>query len=294
MTRHDGALPPLGALFATAFLLVVPATASSAATTPDVPGRKITRWDQTFTFRADGSAGVRLEIDFDFGNDPGHGPYLLLPTRQGYNDDYDRVYHVSDVEASSPTGAPSAVHGTEDRYFTEVKVGDANAGNVSGVQTYVIASTVSRVMNATTAAETGRAGLADPCAQVSVGGSTATFVEDYLSPGKPFTVNVLYPTGSFQTEPQLAEHSDVKRAFTLNLGTGIAAAVILGVGPFVLIRRLRLTAVDKQYAGQVPGLTPVDGAAGETVPRDYKAPVAVQYEPPPDMRPEQIGTRVDE
>lgn len=331
-----GAMRTLGAFLAMAFLLVVPAASASATTDPDVPGREITRWDQTYTLHADGSADVRLEIDFDFGNDPGHGPYLLLPTRQGFNDDYDRVYEVSDIGATSPTGAPAAVHVTEDRYFTEVKVGDANVGNVSGVQTYVITYTVGGVMNATTAEETGgagagdefywnavgdqwvipianatvtvespvevidaqcfagRKGVADPCGEVSVSGTTATFTEDYLAPGQAFTVDVLYPSAAFHTEPQLIEHSDVKRAFTLNVGTGVAAAAILGVGLFVLTRRLRLTAVDKQYAGQVPGLIPLDGASGETVPRDYKAPVAVQFEPPPGMRPGQIGTLVDE
>ncbi len=326
----------LGALLAAAFLVVVPAAAASATTNPDVPGREITRWDETFVLNADGSADVRLEIDFDFGNDPGHGPYLLLPTRQGYDDNYDRVYKVSDISTSSTTGAPADANVTEDRYYTEVKVGDANIGNVSGVQTYVITYTVERVMNATAAAETGgaaagdefywnavgdqwvipisnatvtvespvgvadaqcfagRTGVSDACTSAASSGTTATFTQDYLSAGQPFTVDVLYPAGSFETAPRLTEHSDVKRAFTLNVGTGVATAGILGVGIFVLTRRLRTTAVDEQYAGQIPGLVPVDGASGESVRRDYKAPVAVQFEPPPGMRPGQIGTLTDE
>ncbi len=331
-----GSMRTFGALLAAAFLVLAPAAAASATTNPDVPGREITRWDQTFALNADGSADVRLEIDFDFGNDPGHGPYLLLPTRQGYDDNYDRVYALSDISASSPTGAPAGVNLTEDRYYAELRVGDANIGNVSGVQTYVISYTVDRVMNATTAAETGgsavgdefywnavgdrwvipisqatvtveapvavtdaqcfagRQGVSDACSSTSASGNTATFTQDYLSPGQPFTVDVLYPSGSFQTAPNLTEHSDVKRAFTLNVGTGVATAGILGVGIFVLTRKLRTTAVDEQYAGQIPGLSPIDGASGESVRRDYKAPVAVQFEPPPGMRPGQIGTLTDE
>lgn len=331
-----GSMRTFGALLAAAFLVVVPTAAASATTPPDVPGREITRWDQTFALHADGSADVRLEIDFDFGNDPGHGPYLLLPTRQGYDDNYDRLYTLSGISASSPTGAPAGVNITEDRYYTELKIGDPNIGNVSGVQTYVMTYTVDRVMNETTAAQTGgsaagdefywnavgdqwvipisqatvtvespvavtdaqcfagRRGVSDACSSTSANGTTATFAQDYLSPGQPFTVDVLYPSGSFETTPKLTEHSDVKRAFTLNAGTGAATAGVLGVGVFVLARRLRTTAVDEQYAGQIPGLTPVEGASGQTERRDYKATVAVQFEPPPGMRPGQIGTLTDE
>ncbi len=252
-----GAMRTLGALLATTFLVLMPAVAASAATNPDVPGREITRWNETYSLHADGSADVRLEIDFDFGNDPGHGPYLLLPTRQGYNDEYDRVYHVSHIDASSPTGAPAAVHVTEDRYYTEVKVGDANIGNVSGVQTYVITYSVDRVMNATTSGETGGDAAGDEfywnavgdqwvipisdatvtvespgrghrrpvlrwpqglcgsvCGGVRAAAAWRPSLSNYLSPGQPFTVDVLYPSGTFETEPKLTEHSDVKRAFT--------------------------------------------------------------------------------
>lgn len=317
-------------------MVAVPAASASATTIPDVPGREITRWDQTYTLHEDGSADVRLEIDFDFGDDPGHGPYLLLPTRQAYNDDYDRLYDISRIAAQSTTGAPAGVHVTRDRYYTEVKVGDANIGDVSGVQTYVITYAVDRVMNDTTAAETGgsvsgdefywnavgdqwvipishatvavdspvevtdaqcfagRKGFADPCTGTATSGSRVTFTQDYLVPGQPFTVDVLYPAGSFETAPRLIEHSDVKRAFTLNPATGAASVGILAAGGLVLARRLRTTAVDEQFADQIPGLVPPDGAGGTTVRRDYKAPVAVQYAPPPGMRPGQIGTLVDE
>ncbi len=285
---------------------------------------------------ADGSAQVRLEIDFDFGNDPGHGPYLLLPIRREYNDDYDRLYSISNISASSPTGAPAALTAIAGRDFIEVKVGEAKIDDVSGVQTYVINYTVDRVMNETTAAETydgaagdefywnavgdqwiipisdatvtvaspvevidarcfaGRAGVSDACTAASVEGNTATFSQVYLTPGQPFTVGVLYPAGSFETAPNLTESSDVKRAFTLSVGTGVAMIAILVVGLFLIIRRLRTTAIDEQYAEQIPGLGPVGSVLGDTEPRDYKAPVAVQFEPPPGMRPGQVGTLVDE
>ena len=142
----------LGVLIAATFLVLTPVAASAA--TPDVPGRHITRWDETYTLQPDGSADVRLEIDFDFGNDPGHGPYLVLPTRQGYDKTYYRLYATSRISASSPTGAPAGVNLDTGRDFISVRIGNPNIGNVSGTQTYVITYSVAHVMNATAAAET--------------------------------------------------------------------------------------------------------------------------------------------
>lgn len=325
----------LGAFIAVAFVALTPA-AASAATNPDVPGREITRWDETFTLQQDGSVDVRLEFDFDFGNDPGHGPYLVLPTRQGYDDTYDRSYRTSGISASSPTGAPAGVSLDEGRSFTDVKIGDPNVADVSGVQTYIITYSVAHVMNATDAAETtsgvagdefywnavgdawtipianakvtvvspvavsdaqcfaGRQGASDACDGHAVSASAATFTQAYLEPGQPLTVDVLYPQGSFATDPQLIDKSDFKRAFAVNGATGGVAAVILVGGLVLLGRRLRTTAVDDQFAGLTPGLTPVGPSDGTVVKRDYRAPVAVRFEPPVGMRPGQIGTLIDE
>jgi len=38
------------------------------------PGREITRYDVTADVDASGTARVTIDADFDFGNDPGHGP----------------------------------------------------------------------------------------------------------------------------------------------------------------------------------------------------------------------------
>ena len=143
----------LGVLIAATFLVLTPVAAS--ATTPDVPGRHITKWDETYTLHTDGSADVRLEIDFNFGNDPGHGPYLVLPTRQKYGKtSNDRLYATSGISASSPTGAPAGVNLDQGRNFIDVKIGDPNIGNVSGTQTYVITYSVAHVMNATSSSKT--------------------------------------------------------------------------------------------------------------------------------------------
>jgi uncharacterized protein (TIGR04222 family) len=328
-----------GVLTALALALAPAASATEAIPPPDSPGREITRWDQTFALQPDGSAEVTLEIDFDFGNEPGHGPYMVLPVRQGFDGTYDRLYRVTDVTATSPTGAPANVYLTDERYWLTVRVGDENIGDVSGVQTYVITWTVHGVMNATTDAELGGtsdevvgeefywnaigdgwtipianatvrvtapvpadmyacwAGPAystEPCDATVPDGNTVTFSHGYLYSGQPFTVDVLYPPGNFVTEPVLIESSDVARAFKVSPWSIGGVLLVSGIGGFLLWRRLRTTAIDQQYAGLTPGLSPAGDMSHQVENRDYDAPVAVRFEPPTNMRPGQIGTLVDE
>jgi uncharacterized protein (TIGR04222 family) len=329
----------VGAL--TALALALGPAASAATTDPpyDAIGNEITRWDQTFALQADGSVDVTLEIDFDFGNDPGHGPYMVLPIRQGFDDTFDRVYRISDVEASSPTGAPANVYLTDERNWLTVRIGDENIGDVSGVQTYVITWSVAAVMNETTDADLG--GSSDdvvgeefywnavgdgwvipisnatvrvtspvapdlydcwagpeysttPCDATVPDGTTVTFSHGFLYPGQPFTVATLYPPGNFATEPALIESSDFARAFRITPWSVGGALLVLVGGGILLWRRLRMTAVDEQYAGLTPGLTPTGDMEHQVERRDYDAPVAVRFEPPQYMRPGQIGTLVDE
>ena len=141
------ALATLAAAPATASDL---ATASGLETSTSTTGNQITRWDETYDLQADGSAKVRLEIDFDFGDDPGHGPYFTFPTHQIYDDTYNRVYEITDLTATSPTGAPAKVYTEDGDYWLVVRIGDENIGNVSGVQTYVLTYTVHHVMNSVT------------------------------------------------------------------------------------------------------------------------------------------------
>lgn len=144
MTRTFAAL-------AIALVAAVFPTAAQAATDG---GRSVDRWDATYVLSEDGSARVRVEIDFNFGDEPGHGPFWTLPIRQGYDDTYARVYDITDVTASSPSGAPAEVYLEEGSDWLAVRVGDEDVDDVSGVQTYVLEYTIDAVMNATTADET--------------------------------------------------------------------------------------------------------------------------------------------
>ena len=88
-------------------------------------GREITRYAADITVADDGVADVRVELDFDFGDEPGHGPFLTLPTRQDIagDDDQDRLYRITDVTASSDT-APDDLDVESTREGLIVRIGE--------------------------------------------------------------------------------------------------------------------------------------------------------------------------
>lgn len=152
LTRHRSLLIAVLSAMAAAVGLGPAATASTG---DDYPGREVTRWDATYELAADGSVAVTTEIDFDFGNDPGHGVIFTFPTTQGIEDsDLERVWDIGDVAASSPTGAPAGIATESEGDTLYVRIGDEDIDDVSGVQTYVLTYTVQHVMNETTAGET--------------------------------------------------------------------------------------------------------------------------------------------
>ena len=314
-------------------------TASGLVTSADTTGNQITRWDETFDLQQDGSAKVRLEIDFDFGDDPGHGPYFTFPTHQGYDETYNRVYEITDLTATSPTGAPANIYTEDGEFWLVVRVGDENIDNVSGVQTYVLTYTVHHVMNAVTDAVppgqtdpidadefywnaigdmweipisnatvtvmspvdaiatqcfAGATGVADPCDSATSDGARATFTHASLSPGQPMTVDVLYPSGSFNTTPQLEIADDTARAFRWSLPWVIPGLLILVGGGVLLWRALAKATRDDYYVGLTPGLAPTGADEGTTRSLRKAPPVAVRFDPPKGVAPGLVGTLWDE
>lgn len=327
-------------LAALATLAPQAATASGIDTSDYSTGNEIMRWDETYDLQPDGSAKVTVEIDFDFGDDPGHGPYFTFPTRQVYDETYNRVYEISDVSASSPTGAPANVYLEEGDAWLVVRIGDENVDDVSGVQTYVLTYTVHAVMNAVSDAVppgqtepilaadefywnaigdgwgifihditvtvnspveviaaqcfAGATGVADPCESAASEGTRATFSHPELWPGQPMTVDVLYPAGSFATEPVLEIADDAARAFRLDPLWLIPGVLILAVGGFFLARALYRATRDEHYAGLTPGLSPSDADATGVRSLRSDPPVAVRFDPPDGLRPGLVGTIWDE
>jgi hypothetical protein len=300
----------------------VPATATTAQDDP------ITRYDVTIELDDDGVAHVDLALDVDFGQDPNRGPYLTYVVKQRFDDTRDRVYRITDVQASSPT-APDEVHLAEDGGLLEVRIGDEDRDDLTGVHSYrvtyrvegwvssaaalglegdelflnvvgdawvvpVLDVTVTVVGPDEVLAVRCYAGPDDTCAEQDADGATATFAEPALDPGEPLTVAVAYAAGTFGgVEPLLQERWAASRAFAVTPVTGGLAGLIALTGVGAVVGHARRTGRDEQFAGLTPGPTPVERPAAAPVPR-RAAPVAVRFTPPDGLRPGQLGTLVDE
>lgn len=307
---------------------VVFAVASGDGT---VPGREITRYDVTVDLERDGAAQVSIDLDFVFGAEPGHGPYIWLPTRQGFDEDHDRVYRVSDVTASSATGAPARRYIDRSGSAVSIRIGDEARGDITGVHQYTIGYRLEGMLNPAAGDGTfdelywnaigdaweipisnasvtvrgpvgvavaqcfaGETGSTDACDESSHADTTAMFAETRLPPGRNLTVVVGWPAGTFEA-PQVTLVPRARPFAIVDPMTpaGVVAAVILtlGAGGAVLLARRR--GRDEAYVGLTPGLVPTDDGAAQVGRRDPKAPVAVQFEPPRGLRPGLVGTLLD-
>ncbi|HEX5331547.1 MAG TPA: DUF2207 domain-containing protein [Cellulomonas sp.] len=307
--------------------------ATAPAARADATGQHITRYTADVAVTADGVARVTLDFDFDFGNDPGHGPYLTLPVRQRIdgNDKQDRVFRISAITASSAT-APAQVNREDSADAIVLKIGDPNQGQIQGVHTYDVSYTVDGWINpdstthdgdqlywnvigpdwqiplanlsvtVTGPAEVARVtcfagpyGSTDPCGSAVASGPTATFTQADVPVGDEFSVVTGWPAGTFPGVGLiLSDRPNPLDPVTPTPVTGGLALLVAGAGSAFAISRVRRTGRDRAYLGLTPGLMPAAGQAGTTGYRDKRGPVAVQFSPPKDARAGELGTLLDE
>ncbi|GAA1436152.1 DUF2207 domain-containing protein [Microlunatus lacustris] len=309
-------------------LLAVPGTAHA-----DEDDWTIPRYELTAVAAADGTVDVRISFDFDFAGTEGHGPYVTLPLRQEIADDPDhyRGFTVTDVTASSPSGAPAQVQTEEEGGALAIRVGDEDV-EVDGVQSYELGYRIRGVVNPGTGAAggdeifwnvvgdqwevplsavtvrltgptaadgarcfVGEDGSDRACAAAEVAGDTVTYRQDLVEPGTGLTVVAAWPAGTFVgAEPQLLPRRNLGNTFTLDPVTGGLAGVLALVGTGAVVAHVRRRGRDQQYVGLTPGLGPVGEGAAATEARSRRAPVAVQFTPPDGVRPGELGTLLDE
>ncbi|HEY3548679.1 MAG TPA: DUF2207 domain-containing protein [Propionicimonas sp.] len=311
-------------------LVVGPVLAAPAAAADGQdPEDQVAQYAMTVDLAPDGSADVALDLVMDFGSSANHGPYLTYVVKQRFDETQDRIYRMSDVRASSPSGAPADVDTEEDGALMVVRIGDPDT-EITGVQTYRITYRVEGWVNPASltghgdelnlnvlggwtmpvhdvrvvltapatpdpvSCTTGPRGATTPCRGWSASETTATFMQDEVAPGDGFTVVAVYPTGTFRgAEPLLQDRWAFDRAFAatpLTLGvTTLVALLAGGVLAGVMRRRER----QERYVGVVPGLLPGSTSAG-TVGFGRRTPLPVQITPPPGLSPGQVGTRIDE
>ncbi len=304
-----------------------PGAAAAAGVGDRTSGREITRYDVTADVDADGVARVTVDFDFDFGDDPGHGPYLSLVTRQRYDDTQDRLFRYSEITAASPSGAPAQIDREDDPYAIVLRIGDEDVDDVSGVQRYVVTYRVDGWINPAGAQYSGDelywnvigtgwtvplsrlsvhvtgpataqdatcfagpAGSTEQCTSARTVGRGATFEQDLVDLGEQWTTVTGWPGGTFDAAPILAPRFEPQAPLNPMGPGGIAAGVVALSGLGLVATRVRRV---EEYLGLTPGLRPASGQATLVGPR-RKAAVSVQFAPPEGTRPGEIGTLVDE
>jgi uncharacterized membrane protein YgcG len=308
--------------------------ALTAAAVPDqTSGQEITRYDVTAVLDADGVMRVTLDFDFDFGDDPGHGPYLTLPTRVSYDDELDREFRYTDITASSPTDAPARVNEESTGNALILRIGDEDIDDVSGVQTYRIEYTADGLLNPANAEHSGDElywnvigsgweiplgdlsvsvqgpaavegavcfagpyGSTTPCTSAAFSGSSATFTQDLVPVEDQFSTVTGWPAGTFPgVEPILVDKLDPLAPVRPSSPLAAVALLVLVGGGVLAALRVRRVGRDRAYLGITPGLRPADNQPGAaTRYRDPREPVSVQFQPPQGVRPGEVGTLVDE
>lgn len=318
------------AILTSLLVLVGGVCASPARADDEHSSWRIQNYEVDATFAKDGTAKVETTVDFDFGMDAGHGPYLVFVTRQAIEGDSEhwRMVDYSDVEVSSPSGAPSRVAIDEQDGVMTLKVGEQRR-TVTGLQRYTINYTVHGLAdphNATSGldevnwtvvgdgftvpinnATVSLSLPAEPkqvacyvaeredCRTAQASGRTVTYNQVNLQPKSTMRVVAGMPVGSLVgAEPRLTERFDPVKAFLPTpVNAGLAGAVLV-LGLLGLAGTVRRNARDEAYAGLTPGLTPTGGAPVAVQRAERRANVAVQFSPPAGTTPGEVGTLIDE
>jgi hypothetical protein len=290
-----------------------------------------TAYDVDITIDPNGDIHVVESIEYDFGSAEHHGIYRDIPTRVWYDDTYDRTYP---LRVDSVTGSPGTPvqYAVEDagNGQTRIKVGDPDQ-LVTGVHSYRIAYTVQGALDAfadhdelywnaigtewTTGIDRatvevhapgeilgvacfqGDRGSSEPCDRSSTQGQTARFAQAGLFPYEGLTVVVGIAKGAVTVQPPiLQERWNPARAFAVTPTTGGIGGVVavLGIAGFGFLAWTR--GRDRRYVGsQVDQVMGNPTGESQPVPlgeADAEAPV--EYAPPEQIRPGQLGTLIDE
>jgi uncharacterized membrane protein YgcG len=293
-------------------------------------GESIPSYVVGIRIRPDGDLEITERITYDFGSEPRHGIFRTIPSRFTYDDVDDRVYRIEDVEVTSPT-APDDVEVAEEGGTTTIRVGDPDQ-EINGRHRYTLRYRVEGALNGfpdhdelywnaigdewqapierarvtveapadiqRVACFQGYQGSTEECGRATFEGAVARFAPGRtLQPFEGLTVVVAIPKGAVpEPEPILVERWSPERAFSLNAGTIGAASAVLAIIAFLLGRVWWREGRDRRFVG-----SPVDQVLGtpsgesESVPvgeGDAEAPV--EFAPPDDIRPGQVGTVIDE
>ena len=204
-------------------------------------GERVVSFTADYNLASDGSMGVTETIDWQFGPGEHHGIKRNITVRQGVSDPPGkyRVYEMSDVTASSPTGANTDVYVSDLGADSVIRIGSPNEPfDGAQRQTYVIKYRLAHVANgfpdhaelywnvtgggfdipldSVKATVDGPAAVtdalcfkgadrsADPC--LASAGPTATFSATGLGPNEQMTIVASFPASAVtDTTPDLRD-----------------------------------------------------------------------------------------
>jgi uncharacterized protein (TIGR04222 family) len=310
-----------------AALVVVIGTAGAAAAQQS---ETIHRYEVTIDIRPDGDVLITERIDYDFGLEQRHGIFREIPTRVPVDDRRDRITPVVDVSASSAT-APDDVKVSEEGGITTIRVGDPDRV-ISGRHVYVLTYRVIGALNGFRdhdelywnaigadwsvpieraevtvraparilrfACFEGPAGSMRGCGVGQSSGTSASFRTGRpLQPFEGMSFVIAIPKGAVpDPTPIFVEKWSFARAFSLTPFTVLGALAVLAAVAFLLFRTWSREGRDRVYVGSAVDQV-LGSASGEDEPvpigqRGAEAPV--EFAPPDQIRPGQIGTLIDE
>ena len=294
-------------------LLGLASPAAADAPSQALAAETVASDEVVLTVGRDGVVQARETIVYEFAG--GRGFERTFVTRTRDSDTRDRVYEISDVQASSPDGGPDRATVSVDGSRTRVSVSgdrplhgrrtvvltyrvrgvitplgmrdELRWAAIGGWSTRVAAARVvvrGPVMDGSINCFAGPLASAIGCAQFNPDHTRTegTFSQNNLLPGEHLTVVVGYRAGTVPAEPIYAKRRTLATAFSVNavtLGALGALLVLLlgGFGVLYLLRGRDARAVDKHAA---------EG--------DRPAVQGEEFAPPDGVRPGQIGTLIDE
>jgi hypothetical protein len=322
-TQHPTSRSPislLAAVLAAPLFLAWPVSAQA--------NERIVNYDVQIAVESTGSIFVTEVIDYDFGAAERHGIFRTIPVRFRYNDRYDRVHRVEVLSVKGSVNTPDQFEEEREGDELRLRIGDPDR-TITGRHMYAIVYRVEGALNGfpdhnelywnaigtdwdvpidnatvrvTTLGITEVACFAGPfesslpCESGTAEEPTATFTHTGLSSYEGLTVVVGFRRGLIpDPRPILEERWSFARAFSVNrlsigLASGLLLLVIVAVGRLLWVtgrdRRAVGSQVDIAY-GTAPG-------GAQPVPLFEEGTFPVEFAPPDEVRPGQVGVLVDE
>jgi uncharacterized membrane protein YgcG len=271
---------------------------------------------------------VTERIVYDFGAAERHGIFRVIPFRFPFDDGHDRIYEIEVIDVVGSAGTPDEFEREEDGGILNIRIGDPDL-TITGRHTYTIRYRVAGALNGfadhdelywnTVGTEwpvpidrasaevtapvpitqvtcfAGAAGSNLTCAKSKTDGRKATFSQRDLPPSNGLTVVVGFPTGAVvSTDPILEERWSFARAFsatplTLGLAGVLLVALLAAIG-----RMLWINGRDRRAIGSQIDIAFGSGQQEQAVPLGEESVYPVEFAPPEEIRPGQVGVLVDE